>query len=198
MHRLLIQFNLIRKKLLLVLSKDFKESIPIEIVSITGGVAAGFILAIGLNLLELIPSMLILIPGFLEINGSISSSLASRLAAGMFLGVVKPNFKTHRILVGNAIAGIALSLIVSLFLGLLAYFFEFIFFNTLNTKIIFISLLATMISSPIMILVTIIFSIWFFRKGYDPNNIMGPYITTLGDIIGIMSLILASIVVIFL
>jgi len=179
-----------------VLSRDFKESISIEVVSMTGAIAAGFVLASSLNLLELVPSLFILIPGFLEIQGSISSSVASRLTAGLFLGAVKPNFKAQRIIVGNIVAGIVLSLMVSLFLGLMAYLFEFLFFNTRGFTIIFISLLASAIASPIMILVTVVSSIWFFRKGFDPNNIMGPYITTLGDIVGVMSLIFAVVLVI--
>ena len=179
-----------------MLSRDFKESISIEFVSMTGAIVAGFVLASSLNLLELVPSLFILIPGFLEIHGSISSSLASRLSAGLFLHVVKPNFKPQRIIIGNVIAGLVLSLIVSLFLGVVAYFFEFIFFNSANFKIILISLLASVIVSPILVLVTVASTIWFFRKGFDPNNIMGPYITTLGDIIGVMSLILAAVSVV--
>lgn len=175
--------------------KDFRELISIEVISITGSIAAGLILAAWLNLLELVPSLLILIPGFLEMNGSISSSLASRLSAGLFLGVLKPNFKANRIIVGNVISGIVLSLIVSLFLGLFAYIFEFVFFNNINLKIIVVSVLASAIASPILILFTVVFTIWFFRRGYDPNNIMGPYITTLGDIIGVITLLTTSLVI---
>ncbi len=181
-----------------MLDKDLKESIPIEIVSMTGAIIAGFVLASGLNLLELIPGLLILLPGFLEVHGSISSSLASRLSAGLFLRIVKPNFKAQRIIIGNVIAGLILSFIVSLSLGLVAYFYEFLFFNSANSDVILISLLASAITSPIVILATVVSTIWFFRKGFDPNNIMGPYITTLGDFIGVMALILASVLVVAL
>ena len=174
-------------------SKDFRESISIETISITGAIAAGFILASGLKLIDSIPSLLILIPGFLGIHGSISTSIASRIAAGLFLGAIKPTFKPQRILVGNAVAGVILSLSLSLFLGIAAYSLEFLLSGKSSPQVIMISLMASVISSPIMITTTIIFSIWFFRKHFDPNNIMGPYMTTLGDIIGIIVLILIAI-----
>jgi cation transporter-like permease len=37
--------------------------------------------------------------------------------------------------------------------------------------------------------------VWLWRHGHHPENIMGPYITTIGDIISVVSLILAVIIV---
>jgi cation transporter-like permease len=37
---------------------------------------------------------------------------------------------------------------------------------------------------------TIYTTIWLFKHKFDPEDIMGPYVTTLGDIISILSIVL--------
>lgn len=178
-----------------MVAKDVKEILPIEIISITGGLFAGAMLAFTVDKIYLVPGLLILLPGFLEMRGNISGSLSARLSAGLLLGALKPKIESSRILKGNVIASFALVVFVSLFLGVLAYLASYYFFGIANTKIIFISLLAAVLSNIIEIPLTIVTTFWLFRRGHDPNNIMGPYITTTGDIVSILSLLLAIVVI---
>lgn len=170
--------------------KDFKEIFSSQIVSIIGGLFAGFILAIFTNKLLLIPGMLILIPGLLEMRGNISGSFASRLASGLFLGVIKPGNKKSKLINGNLVASFFLALIVSLALGVIAYLFNSIIFHIYMPKIILISLVSGVIANFIEIPLALSATFYLFRKGHDPNNIMGPFITSTGDIITILSLVI--------
>ena len=43
---------------------------------------------------------------------------------------------------------------------------------------------------------TIFATFWFYKHKIDPDNVMGPFATTTGDIIGVASLLLAIIIVI--
>ena len=72
--------------------------------------------------------------------------------------------------------------------------FSYYFFGITSAKIIYIAVAAGLMSNAILIPLTVWFNLWLFRRGHDPNNIMGPYITTIGDIISVIS-ILAAIVI---
>lgn len=178
-----------------MVTKSVKEILPVEIISITGGLFAGAMLSFAADKIFLIPGLLILLPGFLEMRGSISGSLSARLSAGLFLGAIKPRIATSKILKGNVVASFTLVVFSSLFLGLLAYFASYYFFGIADTKIIFISLFAGILSNVVEIPLTILMTFWLFRHGHDPNNVMGPYITTTGDIVSILALLIAIVVI---
>jgi len=169
---------------------DFKEIFSAQLSSIFGGLIAGTLLAFFTNQLLLVPAMLILLPGFLELRGNISGSFASRISSGLFLGVINPNKLNSRIILSNIIASFVLVFFVSLVLGFFAFIFYFIFTSMLFFKIIFLAVIAGIISNAIEIPLTLILTIYFFKKGHDPNNIMGPFITSTGDIVSIISLVL--------
>lgn len=178
-----------------LLSHDFKEILGAEIISTTGGLFAGLLLASFVGKLSLIPGLLIFLPGFLEMKGNISGSLSSRLSSGMFLGVLKPKFHRSRVLKGNVIASFLLVIILSLILGSIAYFVSSLVLGINAPQIILVSLIAGIISNLIEIPLTIATTFWLFKKGHDPNNIMGPYVTTLGDIVSIIALLIGILVV---
>ncbi|HLD49254.1 MAG TPA: magnesium transporter, partial [archaeon] len=80
-------------------------------------------------------------------------------------------------------------------LGTVAYFANLYFFGVNNISIIFIALFAGIFSNIIEIPITIFTTFWLFRHGHDPNNIMGPYVTTIGDIVSILSLLIAIVII---
>lgn len=203
-----------------MVAKDTKEILIAEFISITGGLFAGTMLSFAVDKIYLIPGLLILLPGFLEMRGNISGSLSARLSAGLFLGAISSKFTKHkvlhlnpiktliqlykfhsrillrdRILRGNVIASFVLVIFTSLFLGVFAYLTSLFFFGIVSQKIIFVALLASVLSNIIEIPLTTMTTFWLFRHGYDPNNIMGPYVTTTGDIISILSLLLAIVII---
>lgn len=175
--------------------KNFHEMFSAEIISVLGGLLAGTVLAIYTNKLLLLPGMLIILPGFLEMRGNISGSFASRLSSGLFLGVIKPSrIKTH-IIKGNLVASFVLALAVSLLLGCFAFIFNYIILKTLTWNIILIPLIAGCIANAIEIPLTLFVTFGLFKRGHDPNNIMGPFVTTTGDITSIVALLIAVLIV---
>lgn len=172
-------------------SQDFREILTAELISITGGLFAGFLLASFTGQLQLIPGIFIFLPGFLEMRGNISGSLSARLGSGLWMGALKPRFRKNRVLNGNVLASTALVLAVSFVLGLVAYGASSAFFGVTEPKIILIAVVAGLISNAIEIPLTVAATFWLFRHGHDPNNIMGPYVTTTGDIISVLSLMAA-------
>ncbi|MBI4015955.1 MAG: magnesium transporter [Candidatus Aenigmarchaeota archaeon] len=176
-------------------NKDFKEILSIEIVSMTGGLFAGFLLAFITNKLEVIPGLLLLLPGFLEIRGSISGSLSARISSALFLKVLKPTISKQRILYGNITAAVAMGIILSLILGVMAFLLSFFVFQINYPNIILMSLIAGVLATIIEIPLTLSATFWLFKRGHDPNNVMGPYITTVGDIVSVLSIMFAMVII---
>ncbi|MBI4145427.1 magnesium transporter [Candidatus Woesearchaeota archaeon] len=171
--------------------EDFKEMLVAELVSMTGGIAAGTILAFYTDKLALIPGLFILMPGFLAMRGSISASLAARISAALHLH--KKSAERERSYFGkqNVHASFLLAIVTSFILGIVAYAGTRLIFNVDSPAILLISVIAAFISNVLMIPITFATTVWLFKKGYDPDNIMGPYITTIGDVVSILSLLTA-------
>ncbi len=172
----------------LLFDKEFDEILSGQIIALIAGLIAGVFLAFQTDKLLLIPAMLILIPGFLEMRGNIEGSLSSRLSSGLFLKLIKPKLENTEIIKGNIIASFVLSIIISLVLGYIAFIIEYVALGIFYPKIIVIALIAGAISNIIGIIFSVSLTFYLFKKGHDPNNMMGPSITSLGDIISILSL----------
>jgi len=173
--------------------REFEEILVIEFISVTGGVFAGALLAHFLDKLALIPGLLILMPGFLAMRGNISGAMAARLSTALHLGLVLHD-KDRHVLRSNTWAAFALGVLASVFLGIVAYLGTLLFFRMQSPDIILVAFIAGIISNLIMIPLTSWTTLWLFRHGHDPDNIMGPYITTVGDIVSVISLIIAVVI----
>ena len=178
-----------------IFDSKFKEIFSWEMISIFGSLGAGSLLAIYLNKVLLIPGMLILLPGFLEMRGNISGSLAARLSSGLFLGVIKPNKVKTKIIKGNILAAFLLALIVSFSLGIITFLFTYFVFHTLVYKLILLPLIAGIIANLIEVPLTLFTTFYLFKKGHDPNNIMGPLVTSTGDITSVIALLIALVII---
>lgn len=176
--------------------KNFREIFSAQIFAIIGGIIAGVILAVYMDKIFLIPGMLIIIPGFLEMRGNISGTFASRISSGLFLGVINPSKLNKKIISGNLKGSFILAVIVSLALGLLAFAFNYFVTGVVTPVIILVPLLAGILSNFILNRLALFATIYFFRKGHDPNNIMGPFVTTAGDVISTICLLLVILLVI--
>src|SRR3989344_7989978 len=177
-------------------TKSFNEVMASEFISLTGGVLAGFLLSFATDKLYLIPGLFILFPGFMEMRGNISGSMSARITSGLFVGVMKFKKGRKHIINGNIAAAFVLSIVLSTMLGVLAYIVSHFFFGIDSLAIIPVSIIAALLANVIEIPATVAATLWLFRKGHDPNNIMGPYVTTVGDIVSVLALLIAIWVVV--
>ncbi len=176
-----------------VLKKEYEEIFVAEIISISGGLLAGTLLAFHINQILLIPGLLILLPGFLELRGNVSGALAARLGTALDLKKMKPTLN-NKIVNQNIIASFIEVLVVALALATVAYVVTYFFFGAATPKIFLIAIVAALISNLIEVVATTFAVFAIYRAGHDPNNIMGPYVTTTGDIISVLSLLFAIVV----
>lgn len=178
-----------------IFDKTFKEIFISQIISIFGGLIVGTTLVIYTDKIFIIPSMLLIIPGILQMRENISGSFASRLSSGLFLRVIKPNKIKTKIIKGNLYASFFLAILTSLIIGLIAFFFNYLLTHMFLFKIILIPLIAGIIANIIEIPLTLFTTLYLFKKGYDPNNIMGPFVTSTGDVISILSILITIMII---
>ena len=178
-----------------MLNKEFKEVFVAEIISVTGGLLAGSLIAIYIKQLLLIPGLFILLPGFLEMRGNISGALAARLGTALDLKFIKPRIRGNKVVPQNILATFIETLIVALSLAAVAYAVTYLLFGNATLEIFAVALIAAFISNIIEATLTTITTFWLYRAGHDPNNVMGPYVTTTGDIISILSLLFAVFII---
>ena len=87
--------------------RDFSEILSSELVSVTGGIISGTLLAIFTDRLFLLPGLLILLPGFLELQNASSGSLAARLGSELHTRRIRPG-KKSRLITENKMASFIL------------------------------------------------------------------------------------------
>src|SRR3989304_3259935 len=152
-----------------IFDKGFKEILASELASMFGGLIGGGFFSVFLD--------------------------KKFFFSGLFLGIINPSKLNTKIIRGNLLASFFLAMVVSLVLGTLAFLFSLIVFDIFVPKIILAALLAGIIANAIEVPLTLLATFYFFKKGHDPNNIIGPVITTSGDVISILSLLVAVFII---
>jgi mgtE-like transporter len=178
-----------------VFDRDFRDIVASELLSVLGGLATGTVMAAQESLLLAVPGLLIIFPGFLEMRGNVSGSMAARITAGLFLGELTPGEWRHRIVRGNLIGSFLLAFVVSLSLGVTAFAFTAIAFGQFVPELLVIPLVAGVLANAIEVPLTLAVTFALFRRGHDPSNVVGPFVTSTGDVTSILALLLAVIVV---
>lgn len=174
-----------------------KQSLPLLILCGLGGVVAGSTLGVMTDLLENIPGLIVIIPAIIAMRGNISTTFGSRLGSAYHLGIINSENMWNEELKQNIIGSLVLSFLVSITIGILAYIITIVFFdiNPNPVKLIFIVLIAGVVSGVILTMLTIVIIYAVFKRGYDPDNITGPALATFGDIITMLSIFGSAIIV---
>ncbi|MDL2260910.1 magnesium transporter [Methanimicrococcus sp. OttesenSCG-928-J09] len=168
-------------------SSIVKEALPFELVAVVGGIISGVILSGMTNELEMIPGLIVIIPGIMGLRGNISSTLGSRLGSAIHMGLITKIDYKNRELTNNIVGSMILTVIISIFLGFLGHFVSILlgFGSAGLFNLILISLMSGFFSGLILSFVSVYLSIGAFRFGFDPDNVVTPSIATIGDIISV-------------
>ena len=174
-----------------------KQSLPLLIFCGLGGIVAGSTLGVMTDILQNIPGLIVVIPAIIALRGNISTAFGSRLGSAYHLGIIDAQNMWNDELKQNIIGSLVLSFLISTIIGILAYVTTLLFFNVHPDplKLISIVLLAGIISSIILTLMTIVIIFIVFKRGYDPDNITGPALATFGDIVTMFCIFGSSILV---
>ncbi len=173
--------------------KIIRETLPVLVVTTMGGITAGIFLEnVKHDMIVKIPGLLILLPAILGNRGNIAGALGSRLSSALHLGLIDAELKWNKMLSDNLYATIILNIAVSLLLGTLAWCaYEMAGFpgEASIIKLTLIALIAGTLAGVLLALLTILLAIYTSSKGMDPDNILMPLVSTVGDIATIICLI---------
>lgn len=165
-------------------SKEFKEPFVSLFLCTTGDLLTGVVMGIFTSNLKMLPALIILIPAAIDMRGNIFASLGSRLGTYLHTGQITPDFKKSRILNQNVSSSATLTLITSIYLGILATLVAGIIGLEADVvDMLLISTAAGFLSAVIMLIFTVVIAFLSYRRGWDPDNMTAPLITLVGDML---------------
>ncbi|MFC2143281.1 magnesium transporter [Candidatus Aenigmatarchaeota archaeon] len=180
--------------------RDIKESLIALVIGTVAAIFAGIFLGKAEELLLILPGLIILIPGALNTRGAIFAALGSRLSSGMHLGVITKFYIKNMAVTKNIYATTTLNISLSIILGIFAWVISY-FLNIHSISVfhfIFISVIGGVLSGLILLFITFAISFKSYKRGWDPDNITSPIITTSGDLITVPSIIFAGVAALYL
>jgi mgtE-like transporter len=153
------------------------------------GLITGTLLILYLGVLSIneVPWVLFLFPGIMSVRGAVGGLFSGHLGTGLHLGSIKATFtkntKDFRTLLRVVIT---LALVSGLSVGAGTWAFGLFFWNA--TIVDFVQLLAVITATMALSVVfvsplTIMFSIFSFRRGLDPDVVVYPIASPVSDII---------------
>lgn len=174
-------------------SSVIKESLLALLICAIGDLCAGVILGKMTFFLETFPGLLVIIPGAIGMRGNIFGSFASRLSTNLHIGIISPKFEFSEQLNYNIFSSFVLTLVLSLFLAIIAKVLCILLHQPSRDLIdfILISVIAGVISNLIMLPITMFVSFKSFEHGWDPDNITSPIIAAFGDLFTLPAIILS-------
>lgn len=186
-----------RRKKQNVLAKVLRESTPLLLLTVIGGAFAGSVLGKMQDVLVIIPGVFVLIPAILGLRGNVGIAFGSRLSTLLHLGLMKSSLRLTSLLLNNVLGAFSLSFSFSAFFGILAHFLCLLLHlpSAGITKLTLIGFMSGVLASMVMIPFTAVLTIFSFKKGIDPDDVIPPAIAVLGDGIAMLSIYLVAILV---
>lgn len=178
----------------------YRESGVALAISLLGGVFAGSILGTEgmIDAFERYPGLLLLLPAFLATRGNVYGALGARIASGLHQGLIEPRLSRDPRLSAAVLASFVNGIGISVFVGA----FSWALLAGLPGRepaafghLVGITLVAGLLTSFVLIFGLLVLIFGGFKRGYDPDNLIGPIVTTLGDVFGVIFLYTAVLVV---
>ncbi len=171
-----------------------RQSFVANMISAITSLVAGLTLVGMDHRIEAIEGLFILIPVSIGMRGNIFGALAARLGTSIHSGLFEVTRDRTGILWQNAHAAVLLSFATSATIGLLARAVASLLgIATVSVwDLVLVSVVAGVISSSVVLVVTIFVSITSYRRGWDLDSVGAPLITTTGDVVTLPSVLLAS------
>lgn len=178
----------------------YREGLPALAASAVGGLLAGVVLGGMRAEFRAVPGLLVLVPALLATRGNVYGSLGARLATGLHQGLVPPDVRGADARLYRAVAAAILNGLLASSVAAVAAFSALSVLRAETASLwllLAIALLAGLLSGIVLsaIVVAVVFA--GYRRGYNPDTLVGPIVTTAGDIFGVAFLLFAVRAVLF-
>ena len=169
------------------------QSLPVLGGAVVIGVLSGQILVQFQDRLFDVPVLLALVPAVNGIGGNVGSILGSRVSSGLHLGGLWSNH--GRGFKRDVTASLVLAAVTFAFLGAFAHVAAPLLGIPVTLRIadlVLATLLAGLGLMLVMVVLVILVGMLSHRYGWDPDNVVVPVLTTAGDTLGIVFLLLSA------
>jgi len=175
---------------------DAKQSLGALTVSVSAGVVTGLMFAAMTGTLETFPGLLLFIPAAIALRGNVFGPLGGRLSTALQTGTFSWSWRLDSLLVQNLIGAMAVSLVTSVGLAVIAQ----VMAGWLGggrevigiADFIVISGLGGLLASTAVLGITLGLAFWSVRFGWDLDNVTAPLVSASGDFLTIPSLLFAT------
>ncbi|CAN5702078.1 magnesium transporter [soil metagenome] len=157
--------------------------------------AAGAVLGSITGTFEMLPGLLVMVPAAIGLRGNIFGAVGNRISTAIHTGTFRVSARRESVLIQNVLASMSLTFILSLILAVLARYISVAFGvqNTISVMdLALISIAGGLIASLIVLAATVVLSIGAVRREWDLDNLVAPTVSTLGDVVTIPALFLAT------
>lgn len=175
----------------------YRQTLPVMFIALLGGLIAGVLLEEVITVIERLPGLLVMIPVFLATRGNVYAALGGRIASGLHQGLIAPRFRRDPRLIQAIIGSFINAIAIAIVIAIISWISLLLLGRPAASPIelIAIMLIASGLAASVLIvgLLSIIFT--GYRRGIDPDNLVGPVVTTLGDIFGMAFIVIAVMIV---
>lgn len=178
----------------------YREALPALVASLVGGLLAGVVLSGMEAELEAVPGLLVIVPALLATRGNVYGSLGARIATALHQGLIEPRVSAADArLRAAAAAALANGILASVFASVVAFFLLTLLGRDVASigVLVAVALVAGLLSGLALtgVVVAVVFA--GYRRGHNPDTLVGPLVTTTGDVFGVLFLLVAVRVVLF-
>ena len=172
--------------------KIVKHGLPLLTVAVVIEIFAGQILQGRQDMLILFPVFLISIPVINSVGGNIGSVLGARLASGLHVGYITISLRDKE-MHENLFYSLLIGFITYIVLAIVIYYMALL--GGLRMGIGLIEFVAILVSTGfllicVVVLMSVLTAFLSFKRGLDPDDVVAPVVTTVGDTLGIIFLFL--------
>ena len=156
---------------------------------------AGAVLGSITDTFERLPGLLVLVPAAIGLRGNVFSALGNRLSTAIHLGNFRLSMRRQTLMGQNVAASLVLTLALSLVLAVVAKTVA-VALGVMNTisvlDLALISIVGGALASAIVLVATVALAAGSVRYGWDLDNLTAPLVSTLGDVLTLPALWVAS------
>lgn len=177
-----------------VVADAYRGALPVLFLSALGGLFAGTILG-GMDAeLRAVPGLLVMVPAFLAIRGSVYGSLGSRLSSALHQGLITPVFEYEARLARAMVAAVCNGVTASAFGAVLTFGILTALDHGVASlgTLLLIAVVGGLLAGVILTALIVVVVFVSYRRGLDPDNLVGPAMTTAGDVFGMATLFAAT------
>ncbi len=177
-----------------------RQSLTALGLSTLTSLAAGITLGAITGTLERLPGLLVLVPASIGMRGNIFGALGSRLSTAIHTGTFGLSRRPDTVVGQNVLASLVLTVVTAVVLAGITKVVA-VALGLAQTipvlDLVVISVVGAVLSSVVVLVFTLALAAGSVRFGWDLDNVNAPLVASVGDVVGLPSLWLASLLVAF-